>query len=100
MLNCASRQTTAPLPCYPTRWMRDASPPASCSTQASATASTSSAIARPTPMHQGETASSGIRHTLQAAGVDLAGALDCAWEPEAAYDAVAAALKRAFGHPR
>ena len=26
-------------------------------------------------------------------GVDLTGALDCAWEPEAAYDVVAAALK-------
>lgn len=35
----------------------------------------------------------GIRQTLQGDGLDLAGALDCAWEPEAAYDAVAAALK-------
>lgn len=35
----------------------------------------------------------GIRQTLQGAGVDLAGALDCAWEPEAAYKAVAAALQ-------
>ncbi len=35
----------------------------------------------------------GIRQTLRRAGVDLTGALDCAWEPEAAYDAVAAALK-------
>ena len=35
---------------------------------------------------------SGIRQALHGAGVDVAGALDCAWEPEAAYDAVAAAL--------
>lgn len=35
---------------------------------------------------------SGIREVLHAAGADLAGALDCAWEPEAAYEAVSAAL--------
>ncbi len=34
----------------------------------------------------------GIRRTLQAAGTDIAEAVDCAWEPEAAYDAVSAAL--------
>ena len=34
-----------------------------------------------------------------AAGVELAGALDCAWEPEAAYDAVTAALQAAFDRP-
>lgn len=37
---------------------------------------------------------SGIRQALRAAGADLAGALDCAWEPEAAYDAVTAGLRR------
>lgn len=34
----------------------------------------------------------GIRRTLRAAGVDLGDAVECAWEPEAAYEAVAAAL--------
>ena len=34
----------------------------------------------------------GIRRSLRAAGTELAGALDSAWEPEAAYDAVAAGL--------
>ena len=38
----------------------------------------------------------GIRQTLRAAGTDLAGALDCAWEPEAAYDAVTAGLRRSL----
>ena len=47
----------------------------------------------PHPYAPGQDRERGIRQTLQAAGVDLAGALDCAWEPEAAYDAVAAALK-------
>ncbi len=34
----------------------------------------------------------GIRRTLDTADIELAGALDCAWEPEAGYDAVTAAL--------
>ena len=47
----------------------------------------------PHPYAPGRDRESGIRQALHAAGADLAGALDCAWEPEAAYDAVAAALK-------
>lgn len=46
----------------------------------------------PHPYAPGRDREAGIRRTLEAAGVDLAGALDCAWEPEAAFDAVAAAL--------
>ena len=44
------------------------------------------------PFAPGRDREHGIRRTLQAAGVELAEALDCAWEPEAAYDAVTAAL--------
>ncbi|HEY6508325.1 MAG TPA: substrate-binding domain-containing protein, partial [Vicinamibacterales bacterium] len=39
----------------------------------------------------------GIRQVLRAADADLAGTLDCAWEPEAAYETVTAALN---GGPR
>jgi LacI family transcriptional regulator len=48
----------------------------------------------PHPYAPGQDRERGIRQTLQAAGVDLADPLDCAWEPEAAYDAVAAALRK------
>jgi LacI family transcriptional regulator len=34
----------------------------------------------------------GIRRTLHTAGIDIAESVDCAWEPEAAYDAVTVAL--------
>jgi len=44
------------------------------------------------PQAPGRDREQGIRHTLQAAGIDIAAAVDCAWEPEAAYDAVGAAL--------
>jgi LacI family transcriptional regulator len=50
----------------------------------------------PHPYAPGRDRERGIRQTLRGAGVDLAGALDCAWEPEAAYDAVSAALKVGF----
>ena len=47
----------------------------------------------PHPYAPGRDREGGIRQALRAAGTDLDAALDCAWEPEAAYDAVAAALK-------
>jgi LacI family transcriptional regulator len=47
----------------------------------------------PHPYAPGRDRESGIRQALRAAGADLAGALECAWEAEAAYDVVAAALK-------
>ena len=46
----------------------------------------------PHPYAPGRDRERGIRQVLRDAGTDLAGALDCAWEPEAARDAVAAAL--------
>lgn len=50
----------------------------------------------PHPYAPGRDRESGIREALHAAGVDLAGALDCAWEPEAAYDAMTVALNVGF----
>lgn len=38
----------------------------------------------------------GLRETLTAAGSGLAGALDCAWEPESAYETLSAALGSGF----
>ena len=35
----------------------------------------------------------GLRHELARAGLEMAAALDCAWEPEAAYEVVRAALR-------
>ena len=52
--------------------MPDAPLPASCSTQASATASTSSAIAHPTPTRRGEIAKTEYaKHLGEALGIDL-----------------------------
>lgn len=47
----------------------------------------------PHPYAPGRDRERGISQFLDDADVALAGALDCAWEPEAGYDAVAAALK-------
>jgi len=47
----------------------------------------------PHPYAPGRDRERGMRETLAAAGVELAGALDCAWEPEAARDVVTAALR-------
>ena len=46
----------------------------------------------PHPYAPGRNREDGIRRTLHASGVELAGAIDCAWEPESAYEAVTAAL--------
>nr|WP_294695349.1 LacI family DNA-binding transcriptional regulator [uncultured Friedmanniella sp.] len=46
----------------------------------------------PHPYAPGRDRERGVRETLLAAGADLDGALDCAWEPESAYVAVSDAL--------
>ncbi len=46
----------------------------------------------PHPYAPGRDRERGMREALNAAGLDLGGALDCAWEPESAYAAVTSAL--------
>ena len=73
--------------------MRDVPLPASCSRQASATASISSATARLTCTHRGKTGRAESAKPCTPPASTWPVLLDCAWEPEAAYDVVAAALE-------
>jgi DNA-binding LacI/PurR family transcriptional regulator len=45
------------------------------------------------PYGPGRDRKTGLLQSLNAAGITLTGTIDCAWEPEAAYDAIKAALR-------